>query len=109
MDMVNLICSKHDGRTLTDAEIDWVMDSYVAGTIADEQVAAFLMAVFWRGLSVAELSRWTAAIIASGERMDLSGLSRPNSQQALDRWRRRQGVPDLGAARGCLRSRGAAA
>ena len=77
MDMVNLICSKRDGRTLTDAEIDWVMDSYVAGTIADEQVAAFLMAVFWRGLSVAELSRWTAAIIASGERMDLSGLSRP--------------------------------
>jgi thymidine phosphorylase len=77
MDMVNLICSKRDGRELTDAEIDWVVDSYVAGTIADEQVAAFLMAVFWRGLSVAELSRWTAAIIASGERMDLSGLSRP--------------------------------
>ncbi len=77
MDMVNLICSKRDGRTLSDAEIDWVMDSYVAGRIADEQVAAFLMAVFWRGLSVAELSRWTAAIIASGERMDLSGLSRP--------------------------------
>ena len=77
MDMVNLICSKRDGRELADAEIDWVVDSYVAGTIADEQVAAFLMAVFWRGLSVAELSRWTAAIIASGERMDLSGLSRP--------------------------------
>jgi len=77
MDIVNLICSKRDGRELTGSEIDWVIDSYVAGTVADEQVAAFLMAVFFRGLSVAELSRWTAAIIASGERMDLSGLSRP--------------------------------
>jgi thymidine phosphorylase len=77
MDMVNLICSKRDGRELTAAEIDWVINAYVAGTVADEQVAALLMAVFWRGLSVAELSRWTAAIIASGERMDLSGLSRP--------------------------------
>ena len=77
MDMVNLICSKRDGRELTAAEIDWVINAYVAGTVADEQVAALLMAVFWRGLSVAELSGWTAAIIASGERMDLSGLSRP--------------------------------
>jgi thymidine phosphorylase len=77
MDMVHLICSKRDGRELADAEIDWVIDSYVAGTIADEQVAALLMAIFWRGLSVAELSRWTAAIIASGQRLDLSGLSRP--------------------------------
>jgi len=77
MDMVSLICSKRDGRELTDAEIDWVIGAYVDGAVADEQVAAFLMAVFWRGLSVAELSRWTSAIIASGERMDLSGLSRP--------------------------------
>ena len=77
MDMVNLICSKRDGRELTGAEIDWVIDAYVAGRVADEQVAALLMAVFWRGLSTAELSRWTAAMIASGERMDLSGLSRP--------------------------------
>src|ERR1035438_1955888 len=77
MDMVNLLCSNRDRGELTAAEIDWVINAYVAGTIADEQVAALLMAVFWRGLSVAELSRWTAAIIASGERMDLSGLSRP--------------------------------
>ena len=77
MDMVNLICSKRDGHELTDAEIDWVIGAYVAGEVADEQVAALLMAIFWRGLSVAELSRWTAAIIASGARMDLSGLSRP--------------------------------
>ncbi|MGA3351895.1 MAG: thymidine phosphorylase [Acidimicrobiales bacterium] len=77
MDIVNLICAKRDGHELNNAEIDWIMDSYVRGTVADEQVAALLMAVFWRGLSVRELSRWTSAIIASGERMDLSGLSRP--------------------------------
>jgi len=77
MDMVNLICSKRDGHELKDAEIDWIIDAYVHGTVADEQVAALLMAIFWRGLSDAELSRWTAATIASGETMDLSGLSRP--------------------------------
>jgi len=77
MDMVNLICAKRDGRELSDDEIDWVMNAYVAGTVADEQVASLLMAVFWRGLSDAELSRWTTAIIASGEQLDLSGLSRP--------------------------------
>ena len=77
VDMVDLICSKRDGHELKPAEIDWVIDSYVKGTVADEQVSALLMAIYWRGLSNAELSRWTAAIIASGERLDLSGLSRP--------------------------------
>jgi thymidine phosphorylase len=77
MDIVNLICSKRDDHELNSAEIDWIIDAYVHGTVADEQVAALLMAIFWRGLSKAELSDWTAAIIASGERMDLSSLSRP--------------------------------
>ena len=77
MDIVNLICTKRDGHELKDAEIDWIMDAYVHGAVADEQVSALLMAVFWRGLSVGELSRWTSAIIASGEKMDLSGLTRP--------------------------------
>ncbi len=77
MDVVNLICSKRDDHELNSAEIDWIIDAYVHGTVADEQVAALLMAIFWRGLSKAELSDWTAAIIASGERMDLSSLSRP--------------------------------
>ncbi len=76
-DMVTIICSKRDGRELTDDEIDWVIGAYADGTVPDEQVAALLMAIFWRGLSVSELSRWTSAIIASGQQMDLSGLSRP--------------------------------
>jgi thymidine phosphorylase len=77
MDIVNLICTKRDGHELKDAAIDWIIDSYVHGGVADEQVAALLMAIFWRGLSGSELSRWTSAIIASGETMDLSGLARP--------------------------------
>jgi len=77
VEMVDLIRAKRDGRHLADYEIDWAIRSYVDGTVADEQVAALLMAIFWRGMSAAELSRWTSAIIGSGERMDLSGLARP--------------------------------
>lgn len=76
-DIVEIICAKRDGNELSDADIDWVIDAYVHGGVADEQVAALLMAIYWRGLSGAELKRWTAAIIASGERLDLSSLSRP--------------------------------
>jgi len=77
MDMVGLICAKRDGHPLSADEIDWLITSYVDGAVADEQVAALLMAIYWRGMSVAELATWTSAIIASGERMDLAGLSRP--------------------------------
>lgn len=76
-DIVEIICAKRDGNELSDADIDWVIDAYVHRGVADEQVAALLMAIYWRGLSGAELKRWTAAIIASGERLDLSSLSRP--------------------------------
>ncbi|MDQ6848983.1 MAG: thymidine phosphorylase [Actinomycetota bacterium] len=66
---------------LSDAEIDWVIDAYTRGAVAEEQMAALAMAVLLRGLSAAELSRWTAAMIASGERLDLSGVSRPTSDK----------------------------
>ncbi|MDE3083516.1 MAG: thymidine phosphorylase, partial [Acidobacteriota bacterium] len=45
--------------------------------VADEQMSAMLMAIFFRGLAPDELRAWTAAMIDSGERLDLSGLSRP--------------------------------
>ena len=109
MDIVNLICTKRDGHELKDAEIDWIMDAYVHGAVADEQVSALLMAVFWRGLSVGELSRWTSAIIASGEKMDLSGLIAPDGGQALNRRGRRQGLAHLGPPCRGLRSRRAPA
>ena len=74
---VDLITTKRDGGTLSDAAIEWMLNAYVAGTVADEQVSALLMAIFFQGLSPRELSRWTDVMIASGDRLDLSGLSRP--------------------------------
>ncbi|HZG94594.1 MAG TPA: thymidine phosphorylase, partial [Mycobacteriales bacterium] len=77
MDAVDLIVAKRDGGRLSDEQIRWLMQSYVAGTIPDEQVSALLMAVVWRGMEPAELATWTAEIIASGERLDLSSVGRP--------------------------------
>ena len=76
-DIVDIIRAKRDGGRLSDAEIDWTISAYTDGRVADEQVSALLMAIFLRGMSPGELSRWTEAMLASGERIDLSGLSRP--------------------------------
>ena len=53
---VELVRSKRDGDELTRDEIDWLIDAYVSGEVADEQVAAFLMAVFLRGMTSRELA-----------------------------------------------------
>ncbi|HST64994.1 MAG TPA: thymidine phosphorylase [Mycobacteriales bacterium] len=76
-DAVDVIRVKRDGGTLSDAQIDWVIDAYTRGAVAEEQMAALAMAVLLRGLSGPELARWTGAMIASGERLDLSGVDRP--------------------------------
>ena len=77
MDPVHLITTKRDGGTLTDDEIDWFIASYTAGEVADEQASALLMAILFRGMEPRELNRWTAAMIASGDRMDLSSVPLP--------------------------------
>jgi thymidine phosphorylase len=76
-DMVDLIRAKRDGRELTEPEIEWLVRAYVEGRVPDEQVAAWLMAVYFQGMSRSELSRLATAMVASGEVLDLSGLSRP--------------------------------
>jgi len=76
-DAVELIRTKRDGSRLSDEAIDWLIRAYTDGTVADEQMSAMAMAIFFRGLDAAELSRWTNAMIATGERMDFSSLSRP--------------------------------
>ena len=63
---VELVRSKRDGDELTRDEIDWLIDAYVSGEVADEQVAAFLMAVFLRGMTSRELAFLTGAMVASG-------------------------------------------
>ncbi len=74
MDVVDVIRTKRDGGTLSDPQIDWVIDAYTRGVVGDEQMAALAMAIFLRGMSRAEISRWTSAMIASGERMDFTHL-----------------------------------
>jgi len=74
---VDVIRTKRDGGELTDRQIDWVVDGYTRGIVADEQMAALAMAILLRGMTPAETARWTHAMIASGERLDLSGVPRP--------------------------------
>jgi thymidine phosphorylase len=76
-DVVELIRAKRDGGRLTGGEIRWLIDAYTGGVIADEQMSALLMAIYFRGLDPAELRSWTAAMIDSGERLDLSSVPAP--------------------------------
>ena len=74
---VDVITAKRDGHVLDDDAITWVLDAYNRGVVADEQMSALLMAVFFNGLSAAELRTWTTTMVESGERLDLGRLSRP--------------------------------
>ncbi len=78
---VDVIRAKRDGHVLTDAQIDWVVDAYTKGVVADEQMSALAMAILLRGMTPAEIARWTAAMIASGERLDLSSVTRPTADK----------------------------
>ncbi len=80
-DAVDVIVAKRDRQELADAQIDWVIDAYTRGVVADEQMSALAMAILLNGMSSREIARWTAAMIASGERMDFSGLSRPTADK----------------------------
>ena len=74
---VDVIAIKRDGGVLSDEMITWVLDAYQRRVVADEQMSALLMAVFVNGMTSTELATWTDSMIASGERLDLSKLSRP--------------------------------
>jgi len=76
-DAVSLIRAKRDGLRLSDDDIRWLFEAYARHEVADEQMSALLMAIYFRGLDGAELRTWTAAMIASGDRLDLSCISRP--------------------------------
>jgi thymidine phosphorylase len=74
---IDVITTKRDGGVLSDDAIGWMLGAYQRGEVAEEQMSSLLMAVFFNGLSVHELNTWTDRMIASGERLDLRGLSRP--------------------------------
>jgi len=80
-DAVEVIIAKRDGGELSPGQIDWVVDAYTRGTVTDEQMSALAMAILLNGMNRGEIARWTAAMIASGERMDFSGLSRPTADK----------------------------
>ncbi len=80
-DAVDVIRAKRDDHELSDPQIDWVVDAYTRGAVADEQMSALAMAILLRGMNRREISRWTAAMIASGERMDFSSLRRPTADK----------------------------
>ena len=75
--MVPLIERKKRGGELTAAELEAVLDGYVRGEVPDYQVAAWLMAVCWRGMGEAETLALTRAMVASGEVLDWAGIGRP--------------------------------
>jgi len=80
-DAVEVIIAKRDGAELTDGQIDWVIDAYTRGEVADEQMSSLAMAILLNGMNRREIARWTGAMIASGERMDFSSLSRPTADK----------------------------
>jgi thymidine phosphorylase len=80
-DSVEVIIAKRDGGELSDSQIDWVVSAYTKGEVADEQMSALAMAILLNGMNRQEIARWTQAMIASGERLDFSGLSRPTADK----------------------------
>lgn len=81
MDVISVIRTKRDRGELTPEQIDWVIDAYTRGEVADEQMSALAMAILLNGMNRTEIARWTAAMIASGERMSFDALSRPTTDK----------------------------
>jgi thymidine phosphorylase len=82
-DAPTVIKTKRDGGRLSAGAIDWVVRAYTDGDVADEQMSALLMAIFLRGMDPDEIARWTAAMVASGVRLDFGDLSRDGKPLAL--------------------------
>ena len=78
---VEIISAKRDNFELTDPQIDWIVDAYTRGVVADEQMSSLLMAILLNGMNMREISRWTDAMINSGERMNWSALSRKTADK----------------------------
>ena len=78
---MDVIIAKRGRGELSDGQIDWVIDAYTRGAVADEQMSSLAMAILLNGMNRREIARWTQAMIDSGERMDFSSLSRPTADK----------------------------
>ncbi|MFD1720891.1 thymidine phosphorylase [Amnibacterium endophyticum] len=76
-DAVDVIVAKREGRPLPTEQIEWLVDAFTRGAVADEQMSAWAMAVLLNGMERREIRDLTFAMIASGERMSFEGLGRP--------------------------------
>ena len=74
---VDVITTKRDGGRLSDEQIDWVLDAFTRGDVGDEQMAALAMAILLNGMDAAEISRWTQAMIDSGDVLTFGDVGRP--------------------------------
>ena len=81
MRAVDLIQRKQGGGELSAEEIDFFIDGYTRGDIPDYQASAFTMAVFFKGMSPAEISALTESMMRSGEVLDLSFLPGPKADK----------------------------
>jgi pyrimidine-nucleoside phosphorylase len=70
----DLIARKQSGTALSHAEIDWFVRASATGEIPDYQLSAFLMAVFFKGMTIAETRDLTAAMVASGKVLKLKSI-----------------------------------
>ena len=80
-DAVDIIRTKRDREVLSTDQINWVIDAYTRGVVAEEQMSALAMAIFLNGMNQDEISTWTQAMINSGETMDFSSLSKPTTDK----------------------------
>ena len=74
MRIYDLIAKKKHGEALTDAEIGYMIDGFVKGEIADYQMSAMLMAIWFRGMDAHETTELTKAMARSGDKVDLSPI-----------------------------------
>ncbi|MDF2706574.1 MAG: thymidine phosphorylase [Nonomuraea muscovyensis] len=81
MDVIEVIVAKRDSGELSTGQIDWVIDAYTRGVVADEQMSSLAMAILLNGMNRREIADWTQAMIRSGERMDWSALDRPTADK----------------------------
>jgi thymidine phosphorylase len=80
-DVVDLIKTKRDRGTLETAQIDWLIDAYTRGYVAEEQMSAMIMAIFLNGMEPVEIRDLTLAMIDSGERMNFDDLGKPTTDK----------------------------
>jgi thymidine phosphorylase len=80
-DVVDLIRTKRDKGALDTAQINWLVDAYTRGYVADEQMAAMTMAIFLNGMGRGEIRDLTLAMIASGETLSFERLDKPTTDK----------------------------